>query len=98
MDHNCFWEKIISYVKKQDIIEDWMQKAYSIIFGQCSNRVCTKFNGMANHLMISENGNPILILENIKTITFNFQSTKYLPNSIHRCKRRLYTYSNKKDI
>ena len=48
---------------------------------------------MPDHLIKSEGRNLILILGNIKTIMFKFQSTKYPPHLIQEWKRRLYMYS-----
>ena len=54
-----------------------MKKAYYLITGQCRKVVQYKFEGMPDHTMKYENGNPILLLENIKNTMLNFQPTKY---------------------
>ena len=46
---------------------------------------------------ISPNKDPIGILTNIKTIMFQFQTSKYMPHAIHDCKRRLYLIRQDRD-
>ena len=36
VDQEMFWENITSYVRKKYILEDGIQNACSLIFGQCS--------------------------------------------------------------
>ena len=47
---------------------------------------------MPNHIRISEYGNIIIILVNIKTAMFSFQSTNYPPLVIHDSNRLMYLY------
>ena len=45
-----------------------------------------------NHLVVAIDGNPILLLENIKTGMLNLQSSKYPHHAIHGFSMRLYKY------
>ena len=60
-----------------------MQKAYYLIMGQRSKVFTVKVGGMHNHFSMNDNGDPILLLGDINTLMFNFQSTKYPPHYIH---------------
>ena len=83
VDQAVFKEKIISYVENQDIIEEGMQKPYSLIMGKCREGVQSKFKGMPDHSVIADNRNPVLLLGNINTMLFNFQLNKYLSQTMH---------------
>ena len=52
---------------------------------------------MYNVLAEEVYGNSILLLENIKTVMFNFQSYRYPHHVIHYCKRCLYKYRQDMD-
>ena len=49
-------------MKKQDILEDSMEKDYLLIFVKCSKGICAKMGmgGIPNHLKIATYINPIL--------------------------------------
>ena len=82
VDEEIFWENIRSYIKKKDIIEEEIYKSYSLVMGQCRKVVQDKSEGMPVHPKIFESGNTILLLENINTAIFNFQSIEYLTHTI----------------
>jgi hypothetical protein len=45
---------------------------------------------------IKANGDCIRLLKAIRSLTFNFQSQKFLPHSIHEARRRFYLFSQGK--
>ena len=85
-------------MKNQDILKDGMNKDDLLIFVQCIKWAYSKVEVMLNHLIISVDGNPNLLLGNTETIMFNFKSSKYLPHAIHDWKRRLYIYRHDRYI
>ena len=64
-------------MKKQDILEYEMHKAYSLIFVQCIKGVSDKVEVMTNKITAEAGESFIILLENTKTVMFNFQSYKY---------------------
>ena len=60
-----------------------MYKTYSLIFGQCIKGYRAKVEVILNHLTSAAEGNPILLLENIKTVMLNFMSSKYMTHAIN---------------
>ena len=52
---------------------------------------------MEDHEEISSDRDPIGLLTNIKTIMFQFQTTKYMTYAIHDFKRRLYLIRQDRD-
>ena len=79
-------------MKKQNILEDGMQKLYFLIFGGFIKGVRTKVKGIPSHIIISTYVNPILVLVNINTFMFSFQYSKCLPHVIRNFKKCIYTY------
>ena len=98
VEAEIFKQQISSYVKKQETIESGLQNAYSLIWGQCSEGIRAKLQGMPTHSAISQSGNPVDLLANIKTVMFQFQTTKYTPHAIYDCKRRLYIQRQDKEM
>ena len=76
IDQSILLDRIILYVKKQDIVNNRVQKDYSIIVGQCSEGVKSKIYGMSYLPTIYLSRSPIYLLKNINTVMFKFQYTK----------------------
>jgi hypothetical protein len=72
VDKAIYKEEVKSYVIDKKLLESSMQKAYSIIYGQCSDGVRAKIEAMSNHIALSDAGDPIGLLKNIKTVMTNF--------------------------
>jgi hypothetical protein len=92
VDQAIYKEEVKSYVVDKKILESSMQKIYSVIYGQCSDGVRAKIEAMDNHTALSDAGDPIGLLKNIKTVMTNFQTTKYMPHAVYDCKRSLFLY------
>ena len=92
LDQAIFNAQVQSYVKKVELYTNSMQSAYSLIFGQCSESVRAKITAIPNHADIVLTGDPIRLLQNIKTVMFNFQTTRYLAHSIHEHKDKYYRF------
>lgn len=91
-------QEISAYVKKKEILGTYMQNAYSLIYGQCSEGIQAKIESTPGQATVADKGDPIGLLKNIKTVMFQFQTTKYMPHAILDCKRRLYTMRQGKDM
>ena len=92
VDQAIYKEEVKSYVIDKKLLKSSMQKAYSVIYGQCSDDVRAKIEAMSNHIALSEAGDPIGLLKNIKTVMTNVQTTKYLPHAVYDYKRSLFLY------
>ena len=49
---------------------------YSVIYGQCSDGICAKIKTMSNHETISNDGDTIGLLKDIKSVMANFQESR----------------------
>lgn len=88
----CIWEKQVDqYVKRLDQLEENIRTLYSLIWGQCSEVMQAKLEAMPEYAVASNDNDGVELLKLVKTISFNFQSQKYLHQAVHEAKRRFYT-------
>ena len=88
------WE-IDSYIKHKGLLQENIQKAYSLILGQCTKLMKSKLKSSDQWATISAEQNVLKLLAEIKSITFKFEDQKYLPLSIHQAKANFYAYHQK---
>ena len=88
---NRIWEKEVDeHVKRTAYLKDNISTLYSLVWGQCTNIVQQRVEAMDTFGQMSTTGDGLMLLRAIKDITYNFQSQKYLPHSLHKSKRRFY--------
>ena len=79
-------KKIDLYVKRDGILDENLQKAYSLIFGQCTELLKSKLNSSINWDAMSSTHDMFALLEAIKKIIYKLEDQKYLPLSLHNAK------------
>jgi hypothetical protein len=85
------WEKRVDdYVKRETTTLENLKTAYSLIWGQCSDLMRQRLESTDTFQQISTTGDAIGLLKVIKSITYNYQSQRYMPQAIHEAKKRLY--------
>jgi hypothetical protein len=67
--------------------------AYSIIYGQCSDVMRAKIESRPGFDTMESTSDSLCLLENIRTVMFQFQSQRYTPLALHEAKRRYNTFS-----
>ncbi len=91
------WERLVdAYVKAETTLESDLKKAYSLVYGQCSDALRAKLESITNQSTVAAT-DVIGLLRNIKSATFSFQSQKYEPHALHEAKRRFYQTSQHKN-
>ena len=65
--------KIDIYVKRDGILDENLQKAYSLIHGQCTELLKSKLKTSANWETVSSQYDILALLEEIKTIIYKFK-------------------------
>lgn len=83
-------EKIKQHVRKEEIFLSSMQKAHAIIYGQCADELRAKLEAFDNHDQLADDGDPIGLLKNVRTIMLNYQTTTHAALATYKCKKRLY--------
>ena len=85
-------KKIDLYVKRDGILNENLQKAYSLIFGQCTELLKSNLKSSVNWGAMSSTYDIFALVEAIKTIIYKFEDQKYLPLSLHNAKTNFYKF------
>jgi Reverse transcriptase (RNA-dependent DNA polymerase) len=85
-----FKGKIDAYIKRDAVLEDNIQKAYSLVLGQCTDLLQSKLKQQSTWAAIALAQDVIDLVKLIKTITFKFEDQKYLPLALYQAKMNLY--------
>ena len=85
-------KEIDAYVKQRSILADNVQKAYSLILGQCTDLLQLKLKQQANWANVSASQDAIQLLNLIKSIAFRFEDQKFLPLALYHAKLHLYSF------
>ena len=84
--------EIIAMVKRRNALKSNIQKAYSLILGQCTELMKDKLKASTKWEEIQSSQDALELLNEIKTITYKFEEQKYLPLSIHNAKATFYSF------
>ena len=86
-----FKGEIDAFIKRRSILSDNIQKAYSLILGQCTDLLQSKLKQQANWEAILQAQDALALLALIKTVTFRFEDQKFLPLALYQSKLNLYS-------
>ncbi len=64
-------------MKAEITLDSDLKKAYSLVYGQCSDALRAKLESINNQSTIAASADVLGLLRNIKSATFSFQSQKY---------------------
>ena len=91
------WEKRVdAYIARENKLIENVKKAYSLIYGQCTEALRAKLQALAAFDTIAAESDALRLLENIKSTMFLVQSQRYVPHGLHDAKRRFYLISQDK--
>jgi predicted RNA-binding protein associated with RNAse of E/G family len=91
------WEKEVDeYVKRGILLTENLKTAYSLIYGQCSEAMRAKLELRPNHKAVEASADAIALLENIRTVMFQFQAQRYATLALHEAKRHFYMFTQDK--
>ena len=85
-------KKIDLYVNRDGILDENLQKAYSLIFGQCTELLKSKLKSSVNWDAMSSTYDMFTLLEAIKTIIYKSEDQKYLTLYLHNAKTNFYNF------
>ena len=86
-----FKGELAEYIKRKSMLDDNVQKAYSLVIGQCTDLLQSKLKQQANRTTLSQEQDAIALISLIKTITFRFEDQKFLPLALYQSKANLYS-------
>ena len=88
-----FEKELTNYVQRKETLQRDMEKAYTIIYGQCSVQLQHKLKNSEKWETISSTQNVINLLELIKMIVYKYKEEQYTPLSIHNAKSAFYKFN-----
>ena len=69
------WEKEVDdCIKKKKTLKQNLKTTYSLIYGQCTDALCTKLESRPGHSTIAAKADSIELLKSIKAMMFQFQA------------------------
>ena len=78
------------YNKRCDALEDNVEKLYYLVVGQCTPHMDAEVKAHKKYEDVHNSQNGIGLLKIVKSIAYDFQSTKYRPNALLASTSRLY--------
>lgn len=88
---SLIWKKQVDeYVKRVILLGENIKSVYSLIFGQCTEALQAKLAGQQDSKKISEQGDVIALLQNIKATMFSFQGQKHDAHALSDARRHFY--------
>jgi hypothetical protein len=85
-----FKGEIESYIKRKSLLDDNIQKTYSLVIRQCTDLLQSKLKQQTAWASISQDQDDIALIGLVKTITFRFEDQKFLPLALYLSKASLY--------
>ena len=79
-----FKGELESHVKRKDALDDNIQKACSLVTGQCTDLLQSKLKQQAQWDKISHGQDAIALTSLVETVTFRFEDQKFLPLAVGR--------------
>ena len=92
LERKIYDNEIIAMVKRRNLLKSNLQKAYSLILGQCTDLMKDKLKASTRWNDIKSRQDALELLNEIRTITYKFEEQKYLPLSIHNAKATFYSF------
>ena len=86
-----FKGQIDQYIRREAILQENMQKAYSLVLGQCTELLRAKLKQSNEWTAVSSAFDVLGLTKLIKSIVFKFDDQKFLPVSLHQAKQNFYS-------
>ena len=86
------WEKEVDEaVRRRAYFKENLKTIYSLVWGQCTDALCAKLEGLETHETLAQRGDSLGLLQVIKGVVYNFQDQKYQQQSLDDATRHFYT-------
>ncbi len=90
---DLIWKKEIEhYVKRKVSLNNNLRKAFSLVWGQCSDVMRDKIEAKQEWKAVKAEFDVIMLLELIRGINFKFDDQKYAFGSVYHANKRFYNY------
>jgi hypothetical protein len=82
-----FKGQIDQYIRQEAMLQENMQRAYSLVLGQCSKLLRAKLKQSSDWAQVSSAFDVLGLTKLIKSIVFKFDDQKFLPVSLYQAKQ-----------
>ena len=72
-------KNVDAYVKRDFILDENIQKAYSLMLGQCTELLKRKLKTTTDLMTVSTDFDLLGIIKTIRSVIFKFEDQRYLP-------------------
>ena len=87
------WEKSMTeYVKRETKLDKNFQKAYALIFGQCTDHMHSKLEASEDYQTTRGNYDVLLLIAATKGLTYKFDGHNHQSHALHDAKQDFYCY------
>ena len=76
-------KKVDAYVKRDSILDENIQKAYSLMLGQCTELLKSKLKTTTDWMTVSTELDILGLIKTIRSVIFKIEDQRYLPLSLH---------------
>ena len=76
-------------IKRRTELQNNIQNMYNIVWGQCTDVLKAKLEGIANYNNMKTNMDVVALIKAIKKIVFKFEDQRYVPASLYDAKKQL---------
>jgi hypothetical protein len=84
--------EIDCYVRRKATLDSNLRKAFSLVWGQCTDIMREKLEALPNFANIKSEFDVLALLKEMKTINFKFEDQKYPYGSVYFAMKRFCTY------
>ena len=92
MDKMILTNKVNSYVRRDSILDENIQKVYSLVLGKCTEFLKSKLKTTSNWDTTSTDFDLLGLIASIKSVIFKFEDQQYFPLSLHYVKKNFYSF------
>ena len=85
------------YLDKEERYQADKKKLYNLVWGQCTEMMKNELEIVKEYDEMKKKQDPLMLLRNIKAITYNFRDQKYLPGSMWRAYKSVYNLTMRED-
>ena len=85
-------KKVDAYVKRDSILDENIQKAYSLMLGQCTELLKIKLKTTTDWMTVSTEFYLLGLIKTIRSVIFKFEDQRHLPLSLHHAKSNFYYF------
>ena len=92
LDKMILTKKVNSYVRRDRILDENIQKGYSLVIGQCNELINSKLKTTPNWDITPTELELLGLIASIKSVICKFEDQRHLPISLHYARIKFYSF------